>query len=43
MPQIRPPALFGGSALPPVARAPYLGEHNDEVLRGAAAGAKGKA
>jgi crotonobetainyl-CoA:carnitine CoA-transferase CaiB-like acyl-CoA transferase len=32
MPQIRPPALFGGAALPPVARAPYLGEHTDELL-----------
>ena len=32
MPQIRPPALFGGTALPPVARAPYLGEHTDELL-----------
>jgi crotonobetainyl-CoA:carnitine CoA-transferase CaiB-like acyl-CoA transferase len=32
MPQIRPPALFGGAALPPVHRAPYLGEHTDEVL-----------
>lgn len=32
MPQIRPPALFGGTALPPVARAPYLGEHTDEIL-----------
>jgi len=36
MPQIRPPALFGGSALPAVRRAPYLGEHTDEVLGGAA-------
>jgi crotonobetainyl-CoA:carnitine CoA-transferase CaiB-like acyl-CoA transferase len=36
MPQIRPPALFGGSALPAVNRAPYLGEHNDEILGGAA-------
>ncbi len=32
MPQIRPPALFGGIALPAVRRAPYLGEHTDEVL-----------
>jgi crotonobetainyl-CoA:carnitine CoA-transferase CaiB-like acyl-CoA transferase len=32
MPQIRPPALFGGAALPPVARAPFLGEHTDELL-----------
>jgi crotonobetainyl-CoA:carnitine CoA-transferase CaiB-like acyl-CoA transferase len=32
MPQIRPPALFGGSALPAVRRAPYLGEHTDELL-----------
>jgi crotonobetainyl-CoA:carnitine CoA-transferase CaiB-like acyl-CoA transferase len=37
MPQIRPPALFGGAALPAVARAPYLGEHMDEVLGGAPA------
>jgi crotonobetainyl-CoA:carnitine CoA-transferase CaiB-like acyl-CoA transferase len=36
MPQIRPPALFGGSALPAVHRAPYLGEHTDEI-RGARA------
>ncbi len=32
MPQIRPPALFGGAALPAVGRAPYLGEHTDELL-----------
>jgi crotonobetainyl-CoA:carnitine CoA-transferase CaiB-like acyl-CoA transferase len=32
MPQIRPPALFGGVALRAVRRAPYLGEHTDEVL-----------
>jgi crotonobetainyl-CoA:carnitine CoA-transferase CaiB-like acyl-CoA transferase len=32
MPQIRPPALFGGGALPAVRRAPYLGEHTEEVL-----------
>ena len=32
MPQIRPPALFGGVALPAVRRAPYLGEHTDELL-----------
>ena len=32
MPQIRPPALFGGLALPAVRRAPYLGEHTDELL-----------
>ena len=38
MPQIRPPALFGGSALPPVRRAPRLGEHNAEVLGTRAAG-----
>ena len=36
MPQIRPPALFGGVALPAVRRAPYLGEHTDEILGGAA-------
>jgi crotonobetainyl-CoA:carnitine CoA-transferase CaiB-like acyl-CoA transferase len=34
MPQIRPPALFGGNALPAVRRAPYLGEHTDELLGG---------
>jgi crotonobetainyl-CoA:carnitine CoA-transferase CaiB-like acyl-CoA transferase len=34
MPQIRPPALFGGAPLDPVARAPYLGEHTAEVLGG---------
>ena len=34
MPQIRPPALVGGAALSPVARAPYLGEHTAEVLGG---------
>ncbi len=32
MPQVRPPALFGGAALPAVGRAPYLGEHTDELL-----------
>lgn len=32
MPRIRPPALFGGAALPAVGRAPYLGEHTDELL-----------
>ncbi|MFP5336748.1 MAG: CaiB/BaiF CoA transferase family protein [Actinomycetes bacterium] len=32
MPQIRPPALFGGAALPAVSRAPYLGEHTGEIL-----------
>lgn len=32
MPQIRPPALFGGAPLSAVARAPFLGEHTDEVL-----------
>ena len=36
MPQIRPPALFGGTALPAVRRAPYLGEHTDELLGGQA-------
>jgi crotonobetainyl-CoA:carnitine CoA-transferase CaiB-like acyl-CoA transferase len=33
MPQIRPPALFGGDPLPAVRRAPYLGEHTEELLR----------
>ena len=37
MPQIRPPALWGGAPLPPVARAPYLGEHTELLLREAAA------
>jgi formyl-CoA transferase len=32
MPRIRPPALFNGAVLPPVARAPYLGENTREVL-----------
>ena len=32
MPQIRPPALFGGAALPAVRRAPHLGEHTEELL-----------
>lgn len=32
MPRIRPPVAFGGSTLPPAARAPYLGEHTQEVL-----------
>ena len=36
MPQIRPPALFGGVALPAVRRAPHLGEHTNEVLGGPA-------
>ena len=33
MPQIRPPAAFGGSVLPAVARAPHLGEHTDAVVQ----------
>lgn len=32
MPQIRPPALWGGTALAPVRRAPHLGEHSEELL-----------
>ena len=32
MPQIRPPALWGGAPLAAVRRAPHLGEHNDEIL-----------
>jgi crotonobetainyl-CoA:carnitine CoA-transferase CaiB-like acyl-CoA transferase len=36
MPQIRPPALFGGAPLPAVRRAPFLGEHTSEVLGGRA-------
>lgn len=32
MPQIRPPALWGGTALPAVRRAPHLGEHSEELL-----------
>ena len=43
MPQIRPPALFGGSALPAVHRAPYLGEHTEEVLGRESAVVEGQA
>lgn len=43
MPQIRPPALFGGAALPAVRRAPLLGEHNEELLGGTAVTAGGRA
>lgn len=32
MPQIRPPVHVDGEPLPPIARAPFLGEHTDEVL-----------
>lgn len=32
MPQIRPPALFNGAVLPPVARAPYLGENTRDIV-----------
>lgn len=32
MPRIRPPAHWGGQTLPPVARAPLLGEHTEEVF-----------
>ncbi|MQA93457.1 MAG: CoA transferase [Streptosporangiales bacterium] len=32
MPRIRPPVAFDGAVLPPVRRAPHLGEHTDEVL-----------
>ncbi len=32
MPRIRPPALFGGEALAPATRAPFLGEHTEEVF-----------
>ncbi|WP_395104005.1 CaiB/BaiF CoA transferase family protein [Actinomadura sp. SCN-SB] len=32
MPRIRPPVAFDGAVLPPVRRAPYLGEHTGEVL-----------
>lgn len=32
MPQIRPPVIWNGSVLPPVARAPFLGEHDKEVF-----------
>ncbi len=39
MPQIRPPALWGGAPLPPVPRAPYLGEHTEAVLAELASGA----
>lgn len=34
MPQIRPPVIVDGSALTPVSRAPFLGEHNDQVQAG---------
>jgi crotonobetainyl-CoA:carnitine CoA-transferase CaiB-like acyl-CoA transferase len=37
MPQIRPPVHFDGAVLPPVRRAPYLGEHTDSVLAEVAA------
>ena len=33
MPRIRPPVAFDGSVLPPVARAPHLGEHTESVLQ----------
>lgn len=32
MPRIRPPVLFDDAVLKPAARAPYLGEHSQEVL-----------
>lgn len=32
MPRIRPPAHWGGEPLPHISRAPFLGEHNDEVF-----------
>ena len=32
MPRIRPPVHWGGSTLPAVARAPFLGEHTGEVF-----------
>jgi crotonobetainyl-CoA:carnitine CoA-transferase CaiB-like acyl-CoA transferase len=32
MPRIRPPVHIDGAPLPPVPRAPLLGEHNEEVL-----------
>lgn len=32
MPRIRPPVQWGGEPLPPISRAPFLGEHNDEVF-----------
>lgn len=32
MPRIRPPVHWGGEALPPVSRAPFLGEHTQEVF-----------
>lgn len=35
MPRIRPPVAFDGAVLPPVGRAPYLGEHTDAVLESA--------
>ncbi|NNN20318.1 MAG: hypothetical protein HKL84_10795, partial [Acidimicrobiaceae bacterium] len=32
MPRIRPPVHWGGEPLPAVARAPFLGEHTQEVF-----------
>ncbi len=32
LPQIRPPVHWGGAPLPPVARAPHLGEHTESVF-----------
>jgi crotonobetainyl-CoA:carnitine CoA-transferase CaiB-like acyl-CoA transferase len=39
LPQIRPPAHWGGTPLPPVARAPHLGEHTESVFADIASGA----
>lgn len=41
MPRIRPPAHFDGTPLPPVSRAPYLGEHTKSLLSELATGAEG--
>lgn len=32
MPRIRPPAHWGGKPLPPISRAPLLGEHNQAIF-----------
>jgi crotonobetainyl-CoA:carnitine CoA-transferase CaiB-like acyl-CoA transferase len=39
LPQIRPPAHWGGAPLPAVARAPHLGEHTESLFAEIASGA----